>query len=404
MGYAIPHTDMGTSAGVDSLANKPGVWGDFGYRATHEMTVVAKAVIKKYYDTAPAYSYFWGCSTGGQQAIMEAQRYPDDYNGILAGAPANNRTHLHTMFLWNNQLGLKYPQHRFTVQQSRAITDAVIAANAGKDGGCPEDGFLTDPRLATFDPEVLNGILSSEQIEILKQIYAGPVNPATGEQIYTSFPLGSEASGSGLYDQTGEGIRYHLYPFRWIYGVNYNYTSFDFNHDMDAIDTKLASILNANDSNLEPFRTAGGKLIIYHGVADAIVPMQDAVNYYERVISKQGSLEQTQSFFFFFFVPGMSHCGGGAGPNAIGQGIASPSEDSRYNIFTALMKWVETGVAPEQVTGAGVKDNVKFQRPVFPYPKFPHYIEGKDPLLPESYQAVEHERGKVLAPAARYLN
>jgi feruloyl esterase len=403
MGYAIAHTDMGTSAGVDQLEGKPGVWEDFGYRATHEMTVVAKAVIKAYYGVDPAYSYFYGCSTGGQQAMMEAQRYPEDYNGILAGAPANNRTHLHTMFLWNNQLGLKYPQHRFTQQQARTVTEAVIAGNVGKDGGCPDDGFLTDPRLATFRPEVLEGVLSPGQIELLKQIYAGPVNPATGEQIYTSLPLGGESSGNGLYEQTGEGIRYHLYPFRWVYGVDYDYTRFDFNRDMDDTDAKLASLLNANDPNLEPFRAAGGKLIIYHGTADAIVPMQDAVNYYERVIiNEQGSLEQTQTFFRLFLVPGMDHCGGGAGPSAIGQGIASPSEDSQYNIFAALIKWVEAGTAPKEVIGTGVKNNTQFQRPIFPYPQFPHYIEGQDPLLPTSYQAVTHERGRVLVPAARY--
>jgi feruloyl esterase len=378
------------------------VWADFGYRATHEMTVVAKAVIETYYGEGPAYSYFCGCSTGGQQAMMEAQRYPDDYNGILAGAPANNRTHLHTMFLWNNQLGMKYPQHRFTVQQARAVTEAVIAANAGKDGGHADDAFLTDPRLATFDTDVLSDILPAGQIEMLKQIYAGPSNPATGEQIYTSIPLGSESSGNGLYEQTGEGIRHHLYPFRWIYGTDYDHTTFDFNYDMDETDATLAPLLNANDPDLEPFRAAGGKLIIYHGTADAIVPMQDAVNYYERVISEQGSLEQTQSFFRLFLVPGMDHCGGGAGPSAIGQGIAPPSEDSQYTLFTALLKWVEAGIPPAQVIGTGTKGETQYQRPIYPYPQVPHYIEGKDPLLPTSYQAVTHERGKVLAPAVRY--
>jgi feruloyl esterase len=404
-GFAVANTDLGTSPQVDSLTFKPETWADFGFRATHEMTVVAKAVIEKYYGTPPRFSYFIGCSTGGQQAIMTAQRYPTDYNGILAGAPANNRTHLHTMFLWNYKLGMENPEHLFTRQQVESITKAVVAANVGKDGGYPGDNFLTDPRLAVFDPETLDTCLTSEQIRVLKQLYAGPVNPVTGEQIYTAMPLGSESAGSGLFDQLGEAIRYHLYPFLWANGLDFDPETFDFDKDMDRVDSILAPILNANSPDLEALKTSGGKIILYTGMSDPLVPPQDAIHYYDRVIDAQGSLENTQSFFRCFLIPGMHHCGGGPGPCNLGQGISNLSEDSEYNIFTALVKWVEKGVAPEHIIASAYNEEgeQRFSRPVFPYPLFPHYIPGKDPNLPSGYEGMVHERGKVPVPATKYL-
>jgi feruloyl esterase len=247
-GFATANTDMGTSPNVDSLVNNYEKWADFGYRATHEMTVVAKEVIRKYYHKDPDYSYFAGCSTGGEQALMEAQRYPDDYNGILIGAPANNRTHLHTGFLWNYKVTNESPGVRFTKEQIESITNAVLKANAGKDGGSPSDNFLTDPRMAKIDVNALD--LSTEQLEALKKICSGPVNPVTGESIYTPIPLGSESAGSGISAQQGD--RYHHYPFRWIGGLDFDFRKFDFNKDLDKVDSILAPILNANNPDLEP--------------------------------------------------------------------------------------------------------------------------------------------------------
>ncbi|MDR1936957.1 MAG: DUF6351 family protein [Tannerellaceae bacterium] len=391
-GFAVANTDMGTSPHVDSLVLNRQRWEDFGHRATHEMTVVAKAVIAKYYGRAPTHSYFIGCSTGGQQALSTAQRYPGDYNGILAGAPANNRTHLHTMFLWNYKTGKENLPHNLTKQQVRALTEAVIAGNVGKDGGYPGDRFLTDPRMATFNPDMVKDFLTQEQIEMLKRFYSGPINPVTQEQIYDGLPLGSEASGSGLFEQQGDP--HHLYPFRWLWGLDFDPCKFDFHLDMDKTDSLLASALNANNPDLDAFRLSGGKLLMYTGTADPLVPFQDAVHYYERVVQAQGGLEKTQAFFRYFLVPGMEHCGGGAGPCSFGQWISGVSEDSNANIFTALIRWVEEGVAPDRIIASGYddKENTHFRRPIYPYPKFPHYMEGKAPHLPESYEGVEHER------------
>jgi feruloyl esterase len=366
------------------------------------MTVVAKIVIEEYYAKKPDYSYFHGCSTGGQQALMEAQRYPGDYDGILCGAPANNRTHLHAMFLWTYQLGKKYAPHLF----SASIQDSIVAAVAknfyGKNGGSPNDQFINDPRMVKNYPEELKKHLSPEQIELLCRFYTGPVNPRTGEAIYTPMPWGSETVSDGLFAALNGSLRPHFYPFLWAFGKDYDLMSFDFDRDFDYLDSIMAPALNANSPDLTAFSARGGKLLMYQGTADAIVPFQDAVNYYERVVAAQGGLKKTQSFFRYFIVPGMAHCGGGRGPCNIGQGIHSPESDAGSSIFVSLIKWVEEGTAPGKIAGASCGGE-NLSRPVFPYPFFPHLMKGKDPTKQESYKPVKHRRGNVVKPAKKYL-
>jgi feruloyl esterase len=406
-GFAVANTDLGTSPNANSVIAYPERWADFGYRATHEMTVISKYIIEKYYQCGPKYSYFIGCSTGGQQALMEAQRFPEDYNGIIAGAPANNRTHLHASFLWNYIATNKEPASHFQPDQLNQITAAVLKTNVGKDGGAPTDNFLTDPRLAV-DCGCLDTILSRQQIEVMKKIYAAPINPVTGEKIYTSFPLASENERTGLNLQQSEEAQDLFYPFKWVWGADYDLLSFDFNKDMKRMDRELGPILNANNPDLNPFMKKGGKLIMYTGTYDPLVPFQDAVNYYERVIEKQGNLKKTQTFFRYFLIPGMAHCGGGPGLNDFGQGLPSdiPLDEER-DILSALMNWVEKGKAPQKMIvtsyNEGKRDKeIRLRRSVSPYPEFPQYTGG-DPTLPSSYKAETHERGKVLKPAYKYL-
>jgi feruloyl esterase len=403
-GFAVANTDMGTSPNANEIIDYPERWKDFGYRATHEMTVIAKAVIEACYKQAPRYSYFTGCSTGGQQSIMEAQRFPEDYDGIIAGAPANNRTHLHALFLWNHQV-TNACDCQFTPEQLAQITNEIIRANAGKDGGLPTDNFLTDPRTATLPYDQLPVFLKKEQIEALKKVFNGPVNPVTGERIYTPFPLGSENQGLGLgYMQNVAVTNEQFYLFRWIWGRNFPFSQFDFNRDMAKTDSILAPILNANNPNLEPFKQKGGKLLMYTGTADPIVPFQDAIQYYERVIEQQGGLQETQSFFRYFLVPGMAHCGGGPGVNDFGQGLPQQAQDKEHDIMTALIRWVEQDEAPEKMIASGYKENrtIRFERPIFPYPLFPAYTEG-DPTVASSYKAVLRERGVAKSVDRVYL-
>jgi feruloyl esterase len=406
-GFATANTDMGTSPGPNELAGHPEKWADFGYRATHEMTVTGKAVTQTYYQKPARYAYFSGCSTGGQQALMEAQRYPDDYNGILAGAPANNRTHLHTGFVWNLRVTNDLAGSAFIPKEKIAwITRAVVKACAGKDGGAPGDNFLTDPRACDFDPETLpkcpdgtddGTCLTRSQITALKKIYAGPVNPRTGERIYTPLPLGSENSGAGVDMQQNpqQSPGAFFYQYKWAFGQDFDYRTFDFDRDQDRLDSILGQVLNANDPDLAPLKKRGAKILMYSGTADPLVPYQDAVSYYERVVEAQGGLKQTQDFFRFFLVPGMAHCSGGPGVNDCG------------DILGALIKWEEEGKAPAQLLGtayhqADPKNGVHFIRPLYPYPQLPAYVGG-DVNLPESFKAMVYPERKVLQPAKRYI-
>jgi feruloyl esterase len=255
-GFATANTDLGTSDGVDKAIHQPDRWADFGHRATHLMTEVGKQIVTAYYGKAPHHAYFWGCSTGGQQALMEAQRYPLDYNGIIAGAPANNRTHLHMQLLYN---------------------------------------YLTTKGLF---PDKTFSNLNATQKAALQKVHNGPINPRTGEQLYCGVPPGTEKSDGGIGVLSSEVF---LYPFRWVFGADYDYSRFDFDKDAALIDSLLAPELNATNPDLSLFKNAGGKLIMYTGTDDGLVPACDAMKYYEQVKDKE-------DFFKYFLIPGMCHC------------------------------------------------------------------------------------------------
>lgn len=406
-GYATANTDLGTSrGGVYGAVDNPAVWKDFGYRATHLMTVVSKAIIKAVYGKEAHHSYFTGCSTGGQQALMEAQRFPEDYDGIIAGAPANNRTHLHTGFLYNYLLTSKNGHPLFTKQELDFITKKITAAYATKTGGVAGDNFLTDPGLVNIDLDNLfqcghntpdSNCISEAKIDVLKKLYAGPRNTRTLEQIYTPPPPGSENVNGGLnIQQTEQGIRSLLYIFNWAFGNDFKPEQFDFDRDVDSLDALLAPLLNANDPDLTRFKQKGGRLMMYTGTADPLVPYQDALHYYERVVAHQKSLHRTQDFFRYYLIPGMGHCNGGPGLNGFST-----------DILTELTHWVETGRSPDSLQAKGINccsvinAPSGFQRPVFPYPGFPEYIGG-DPLKTQNYKASEHKKANIITPAKRY--
>ncbi|HWF66320.1 MAG TPA: tannase/feruloyl esterase family alpha/beta hydrolase, partial [Acidobacteriaceae bacterium] len=349
----------------------------------------------------------------------------------IAGAPANNRTHIHTGFLWNLKATNSTAGARLPAEKIAWITKAVVSACAGKDGGSPEDAFLTDPRECKFNPDTLpkchandqNDCLTGAQLAALKLIYAGPTNPKTGERIYTPIPLGSENSLAGVLQQENPAkMAAQFYPFQWALGAKFDYTKFDYDQDQDKVDRKLAPILNANNPDLSKIKKMGGKIVMFTGTADPLVPYQDALNYYDRVIDNQQSklahsgenarqqaLTQTQDFFRYFLIPGMAHCGGGPGLHDFGQslGLNVPT-DSEHDLLTALIGWVEQGKAPDEVIATTFVDDkpakgIEFQRPICAYPKFPNYMGG-DRKAASSYRCVDHPRGEVPKPAKRYLN
>jgi len=373
LGYAAANTDMGTSRGVKSGIDNPDVWKDFGWRATHIMTEVSKTILRAYYGKKEAYSYFIGASTGGQQAHSEAQRFPEDYDGIISGVPANNRVFLHTYFLWNhNHLRTKDGKVMFSAEEVNLITDcAVKFFNANGDGE-PGDNFITFPYIDEFTVDNFLSFLKSkhpeftaEQLNSLDAVYRGPVNPKTKKQIYNGMPIGSEIYPCGILScQSLKSPEF--YPFIWAFGENYNGYDFDFAEDLDRISERLSCELNANNADLTDFYNRGGKLIVYSGSADPCVPFPDSVGYYNRVCEKMGGYDKVKSFFKFFIIPGKDHNIGGKGANA------TWSDEERNDIFCALRDWCEKGKEPEYLVAGHIKikendTNPEFVRKVYPY-------------------------------------
>lgn len=414
-GFAVANTDMGTAPDITAVASQPERWIDFGHRATHAMTRAAKALVRRYYNRSTFRSYFAGCSTGGQQALSAAQRYPGDYDGILAGAPGNNRTHVATSFVWNHAALTRSPGAALSAAQWSMVSRTVLKACGGKDGGAPGDLFLTDPRQCRFDAATLpvctpgqtsDQCLTAEQVETVRRIHGGAVNPRTGERIYPGVMLGSEDQMLGPLMQGGKDWpAQQFYPFVWSLGTVFNAQSFDFDRDLDRVDARLAGMLNANQSDLSDFAGRGGKLLLYTGVADPAVPYEEVVHYYDRVIATAGSLEATTAFARLFLVPGMGHCLGGPGASEIGQPAgaipASPAQDA----LMTLVAWTEAGKAPSQIIAGrpAQSDRPAMDRPVCAYPAWPVY-RGGDVTKATSFVCTTREQGVRQPPAERYLN
>ena len=394
-GYAAANTDLGTSRGEESGVRRPGVWKDFGWRATHRMTEAAKALIRLHYGRAADFSYFYGASTGGQQALAEAQRFPGDYDGIFAEVPANNRTLLHTYFLWNH-VHLRRPDGRvlFTQEEIGQITGLMTEFFQHKGDGCPGDPFISLPQAgdALLEEAVAwlsrSASFTEEQLRALRAVYGGPVNPRTGERIYNGMPAGSEIYSCGIADCQGERSP-HFYPFLWAFGKDSSPYAFDFDRDLERLNDALAADLNANDPDLTAFRAGGGKLLIVSGSADPCVPFPDAMRYYERVLGRMGGYEAAGDFCRFFLMPGRDHGASGRGANALrGTDGASP--------LAVLRNWRENGAAPDSMRALrllpGGGEGSAFSREIYPYgsPSFPlgccppaccgRYLEGWPPI------------------------
>ncbi len=429
-GFATANTDMGTapSAGVngDALVGHPEKWKDWGWRSTHLMTTFAQALIRTFYGNPPAKSYFAGCSTGGQQALMEAQRFPDDYDGILAGAPAYNRTHLHPVTVADYRATHRTPASYIPATKLDAVNRAVLAQCVKQHGASPKDPFLTDPRDCKFDPASMQcpaadgpTCLNADQVAAMKVYYAGATNLSNGAVISPGYARGSETSdpaalGLALNESSNEPTFDSL--FKWVFGLTWQWQTFDFNNDMAKVDQVLAADLNANSTDLRPFAGKGGKLVLYHGFADTLLPSQYSINYYNALVQTMTggrsahSLAQTQQFARLFMAPGMWHCKDGPGPNAFGGAIQqqAPSYDPKYDLLSALTQWVERGVAPRSVIATKyladtAQSRIAMQRPLCPYPQFSRYDGSGDPTLAQSYTCSSDTDGDVNeTPASIY--
>lgn len=407
-GLAVAANDMGTApsalTNADVLIGHPQKWIDWGHRATHVMTTLSKQVIATYYGRGPRYSYFNGCSTGGQQGLMSAQRYPADYDGILSGAPAHDRTHVHTNVMWMFAQAHKKPTSSIGALTADTITKNIVAACAAKSGGAPGDNFLTDPRKCDWKPSDMrctatgqSGCLNDDQVAAATAIYAGPVDPRTGKQIYPGSVKGSENALLFGWSFTLTGVEPTFDSiFKWVFGPQWDYKKYDYHRDMAMMDSFLAPFLNATNPDLRKFRNRNGKIILYHGFADPLVSPGSSIDYYESVVKfeNDGKFEpaSTQKYFRLFMAPGMNHCGDGAGPNRFGQLYGSsdpPVDDAKHHALQALMRWVEKDKAPDTIIASklsgGDGSSVVMQRPLCPYPTFARYKGEGDPAAASSF-------------------
>jgi Tannase and feruloyl esterase len=351
---------------------------DYAFRAVHLTAVTAKTVATRYYDRPVTFSYWDGCSTGGRQGLMEAQRFPADFDGIVAGAPVLNLVDTFVLGLWHARALDEAP---ITLDKLKLVADAVYAKCDGADGLV--DGIIDDPRRCDFDPPRDLPVCAAgydgatcvtpAQAAALKKMYGGVVS--NGRPYFPGQPIGAEkvglpslgppqpASGWDRWLVAPAGTRplQFLFPESFMKSVGfgkpdsgYDGKTFDFDKDPARL-ADARKLLNATDPDLANFRSRGGKLLMYFGWADTALTPYMAVDYYEKALAANGPA--TREFFRLFMVPGMFHCRGGVGPD-------------RFDAMTAVIDWVERGVVPQSLTAARVEDGqIVRTRPLCPYPQ-----------------------------------
>jgi feruloyl esterase len=359
IGYATAATDTGHSAadgpgGMFGLGH-PEKIVDFAHRAVHEMTVKSKQVIDQFYGKGPQFSYFKGCSTGGRQALMAAQQYPADFDGIIAGALANRHIHQHTAGVARSIQLSRNPEKAILPEKARLVTDAVRQK-------CDvlKEGFLNNPRQCTFDFKQLActgadaaNCLTKPQLQTVETFYGGLKN-SKGELIFSGQALGNPLPAlRGATDTPGGG--YDTVRIWGFQDANYNWRTFDLDRDMPLIDAKVGFV-DAVDPDLSRFKARGGKLLLYAGWGDTTITPENTVLYYESVLDKMG--KNQGDWMRLFMVPGMGHCRGGDGP-------------FNFDTIGTLEQWREKNATPAQMMGSNPQSGLT--RPLCPYPQYANY-------------------------------
>jgi len=388
-GYAVAGTDTGHVGNPmdGSFAYKqPEKLVDFGWRAVHDTAVASKILIDAFYKEKPAHSYWQGCSSGGKQGLKEAQRFPEDFDGIIAGAPASPWTRLTASSLTAGLAAI--PQGSPTLLSSAALktlNTAVLNACDAHDG--VTDGVIEDPRTCTFDPASIvcddpAKCITREQAAAASRIYAPLRNPDTNEYLFAGFARGSE-SGLTFLTAGPKPLGIALDHFRFVVFDNPEWDPYTFNLASDVaradeVDAKGGQ-LNASDPNLDAFRKRGGKLLTYHGWGDGAIPPQSSIDYFESVLardkakSRDVGLAQLQKNVRLFMVPGLGHCFGGTGA-------------TQFDPLTALEQWVEQGAAPESIEASGTNAGSQpIARKLCSYPLVARYDGRGDPNKSASF-------------------
>jgi feruloyl esterase len=428
--YATMSNDNGHTGSDWSFSLQPERVNDFGYRAQHVTTVAAKAIIQAFYQQAASFSYFYGCSQGGHHALMEAQRYPNDYDGIVAGAYAGiDWTALMFGELWTGvHSDTGGPASALPQTQHNLVTNAVLKQCGRQDGGLASDAFLADPRDCHFNPKTLqckagqdpSTCLTADQVEAVQAIYDGASNPRTHRQIWPGFLRGSETFWRevlvGNPNAPGGSSASFFEDGVFAGQSNFSYLNINFDSDVALTNNKPAGsgltwrqALDANNPDLSAFNQHGGKLLMYHGLADPFVSPLGSLDYYTAVIGATGgsqAVKNTQSFARLFLAPGVTHCGGGPGANVFnGPDNLGGPEDADHDVFLALRQWVENGIAPTRIIGTKYvndtpADGVAFTRPMCSYPQFARYRGTGDTSDASSFNCVtdnDDSNGPIIA-------
>src|ERR1700674_3142693 len=366
-GYATTMSDLGHEGGSASFAmGHPEKLVDFGYRAAHEMTVAAKAITTSFYGRAPKLSYWNGCSAGGRSALMEAQRYPADFDGIVAGSPGLNWTGRSLLSVWIAQAAHKDEASYIPPAKYALVHNAVLDRCDASDG--VKDGVLEDPTRCKFDPKELEckgadgpACLTAPQVETARAIYATITHPRTKEALAPGFERGSEMGWATMAGPQLFGLGGDLFRFVVFQDPSWDYKTFNFASDVARTMKAENGLLNAMNPNLKPFLDHGGKLIQYHGWSDPQIAPATSVQYYKTVADTLGGSSKVQGGYRLFMVPGMAHCGGGDGT-------------SSFDMLAAVEQWVEKGNAPDQIPASRIRDGkVDRTRPLCPYPQIAQY-------------------------------
>ena len=363
-GYATASTDTGHAGPGGSFAlGHPEKLVDFAWRSEHEMTVKAKAVIERFYGTGPRFSYWNGCSTGGRQGLKEAQKFPDDYDGIIAGAPANRTA----LSMWIAHAVLKDPASYIPPSKYPTIHQAALAACDARDG--LKDGLIDDPARCAFDPGVLlckgaDGptCLTPPQVTAAKKMYSPPVHSRTGKTLSSPLVAGTELGwGEQALGPEPNANIYDQYRYVVFKDPNWDWKTFNFDSDADRGNLPEHLLMNATDPNMEPFFARGGKLLVYQGWSDPRVPALQTIEYYKSVVDVRGGSAKASTSIRLFLAPGMGHCGGGEGPNV-------------FDKVGPLERWVEQGIVPDQLNAShSTAGKVDRTRPLCPYPQVAKY-------------------------------
>jgi feruloyl esterase len=360
---------------------------DFAYRALHLSTVAAKQVVKNFYGRSSLKYYFVACSQGGHHALMEASRYPADYDGMVAGAPAWHWAHQMVNATWNSMAALKDPS-ALTEKSSAILNQAVVKACDKLDG--VEDGLISDPRRCQFDPATLlckadaQDCLTQVQIDAASRIYQG-AHKSDGTAIFQGFPRGSERDWWRMFaGETPGGSSWHFWRYSVFQDPNFKNVDFDFDRDTDrGLSARHAGMTVADIYNVKPdlsaYRARGGKLIIYHGWADNQVTPFATLDFYSHITAREGQAG-TDGFLRLFMMPGLGHCQGGPGAGNIGGASPALSHDPEHDVVAALDQWVLRRQAPGMLIAAHLDADKKtdLTRPLCAYPREARYSGSGD--------------------------